>query len=186
LGEAFCVPEEQIVLRYRSVIEKKHDRYARYLVQGQVGGADSFVIAVNGAKVPFSRPDADPPYIVKAVLPYGDPAHVVDWRSKTVAWSGFSARPEIVKKTGGHVSTRILLDQRYAEISGILFSCADVWKPRARDGTEFILVHNPGAVNPLAMGWLRTGTEYWIQEGTLKRRSWNVPDTATETGRSLE
>jgi hypothetical protein len=47
------IPEEKLVLRYSTAIRDKHLKYQKYLDRGVVKGADAFVIAINGAALPY-------------------------------------------------------------------------------------------------------------------------------------
>lgn len=154
------LPEEQIILRYRSAIEDKYKKYAEYLKDGIINAKDCYIIAVNNSKFPKQLPDSDPPLIVKSVFPIGHPSLKIDAKSGMLMESGYTLRGFVKKSTGIEITTNIFLDSRYSSLSGILFSNTDAVNCPDKPGSEFILVHNPLAINKLPKGFFSFGKEY--------------------------
>jgi hypothetical protein len=134
---------------------------------------EPFVIAINGAQVPFSSLNDEIPFIVQAVLPFGPASMTIDADTLAIIDAGPAYRPEVVKKSKASVSTCVFLDEQYADISGIFFSNVIFKNFLSALGTDFIYLHNPKATNPLSAGWSKVGTEYWVEDNTLKNKSWN-------------
>ncbi len=78
-GKAIRVPDDEVLLRLRSAIETKYRGRESYADEGVIGGDESYVVAVNGARVPWAcKADLEVPRIVRSVLPIGH--YAVDWR----------------------------------------------------------------------------------------------------------
>lgn len=177
IPDQFLVPEKDIILRYTSAIDEKYKKYLDYLKNGIIGHDEAYIIAVNGGGVPSSgfvdsNIEGEIPLIIQAVLPYGPYFCSVDPETRKVIDTGFSYRPEILKKGGSSVSTRIFLDEKHSGISGVLFSNTDVANYPDVIGSDFIFIHNPKASCPLSKGWLHIGLEFWLEQ-LLMRKSWN-------------
>jgi hypothetical protein len=63
------IPEEKLVLRYTAAIRDKYLKYQKYLGEGLVKQADAFVIAINGAALPYkwAWAEKDAPRFLKAL-----------------------------------------------------------------------------------------------------------------------
>ncbi len=69
MGVAQQVPDDKIILRYRSAIYDKFKKYCEYLKEGIIREKDCYIIALNGCKIRHG--DREPPRIVRSVLPFG-------------------------------------------------------------------------------------------------------------------
>lgn len=159
-------PEKQIILRYRAAIQEKHQKkYQGYISKKIVGDNDSFIVAINSAKVPVCwRNDPLIPTIIKAVYPVGPYQLQMDRRSRNIIGRGFQARYSIKKSSGKSVSTDIFLDPSYAGISGILFSHVDVTRAPNASKSDFVFIHNALAKNRVREGFFNFGAEYIAQD----------------------
>jgi hypothetical protein len=168
------VPEDQIVLRYRSAVEDKYRKRSKYVETGMISADDPFLVAVNGFQISHGTnafPD-EIPYAVQSVLPLGRPSVTVDAETGAVLGQGYQTRRHIQKRSGVRISTDVFLDPAYAGLTGLLFSGA---KPLYVDlSAEGFLshLHNPSAPRPsaLAPGWIRRGREYWVEGNELHER----------------
>jgi len=162
-------PSDKVVLRYRSSIGGKVCAYQEYVSAGAVNPSDPFVIAVSAAQLEAAFTAGPTPDILKAVYPIGcQQIHVrLDASADEDEHVGpdFQHRPVVYKSNDSGVATNIFLDPCYAQVSAVLFSDSNVLNPplvngRVAHGSEFLLVHNLSAANPLPHGWLGFGTEY--------------------------
>ncbi len=169
----FTPPEEKIILRYLNAIFTKHSRYNTYCEDGIVKKGEPYIIAVNGRRVPYSKADDDIPYIIKAILPFGNSEVDIDVETNKIIGQGYEYRPEITKANNSAVPTQIFLNKHYSGITGILFSNSDLLNRPQVSGTEFVFLHNPLADNPLPRGWLPIGYEYWVDGNKLQRKAWS-------------
>lgn len=156
------VPECEILLRYTSAIDAKQKKYEKYLSQKVVAPGDPYIIAINGASIPFAHQEQSLPRIVKALYGIGDQYVSINPKAGGIFEEGHCIQPERQKMSGARISTTGFLDARYEGVSAVLFSLADPWNLPARFGSDFILVHNAFAKNPLPLGWLGFGREYWV------------------------
>lgn len=167
------VPEAEILLRLRSAISEKLDRWRKWHEQGCVGGQDAFVVAVNGRHTRPAPCDSEPPLILKAVFPIGQLVIGWDACSGEVVVSRYSYRDKVTKKSGADVSTAIFLSPDFADISAVISSFVDMANYPNIEGEDFRLVHNPHAKCPLPHGLFARGREYWVEENQLVCKCWN-------------
>ncbi len=164
------VPEDQITLRFCSVIDHKFRKHSDYLKKGLVGSGEPFVIAVNGADIPNAAVilPGDVPYAIRAVLPIGPLVVTIDRKTGTKVKEEFARRNRIPKLSEKVVPTDLFLEPNYGTISALLFSNVHPFSfDRATlDGVS--LLHNGSAQQRLPMGWLKAGVEYWVDGGLLR------------------
>ncbi len=161
--DAALVPEDNIVLRFRSAIEDKYTQLLSFAAKGIIGSDDICIIALNGRGIPlaFLSNDDEIPNIIKSVLPFGNLRYEFDISTKKIIRAYYAHRSVISKQSGSEVSTDVFLDDHYAGISAILYSDANAANHPATIGSEFILIHNPTAKNPLRRGHFKFGIEFW-------------------------
>ncbi|MFH1639259.1 MAG: hypothetical protein ABIB93_02970 [Chloroflexota bacterium] len=158
MGVAQQVPDDQIILRYRSVIYDKFNKYCQYLEDGIIKVEDCYIIALNGCKI--QSVDREPPRIVRSVLPFGWEVVTFDTSSHEVLNSGYQYRSSIRKASGSQVDTDIFTKPEYQHISAVMFSNIDVANPTSVMGEDFIIVRNPLATGQLPDDFLKVGWEY--------------------------
>ena len=154
------VPDEKILFRYANAIDTKHKKYLLYRDNGIIGKSDTYVIAINGYPLSYRWAEPEIPRILKALFPIGPLEMLIDRKTKMALGTRYQYRPAVKKISGSPVSTEIFLDQQYCGISAILYSCASGYGSSSPLGTDFILVHNPQASQPLPPGFLPCGREY--------------------------
>jgi len=159
-GIAQQVPNDQVILRYRSAIAEKCRKYQSYVEKGILEPHDAFIIAINGCNVRSSRTDFDPPRIARSVFPIGDEYITIDRESRDVTDTGFHFRNTVAKSSGAEVPIDIFVDEDYSYISGVLFSNSDCCNRPVISGEDFIFVHNPLSKTPVPLKLLNIGREY--------------------------
>jgi len=166
------IPEEKLVLRYTTAIREKYLKYQKYLGEGVVKEADAFVIAINGATLPYkwAWAENDAPRFLKALYPIGKYQVLLDRRTKAIVGEGNEPRFRILKANQAEVPTQIFLDERWSAISAVLCSYADAGSYSKPLGVDFELAHNPKARWPIPQGVIPA------------RRSW-VADLTGEEGK---
>jgi len=164
-GVVSPVPEEQIILRCRSAISEKYDnKYYEYLDNGVVLPSDAYVIAINSCKIESARMESDPPRILKAVYPIGHRQITIDKKLGKIIRNGFQIRYSIKRASGTVIPTDLFLNQKYENLSGVLYSRASVRKLPDQLGDDFVFIHNLMAKNRISHAFLRVGTEYVAHE----------------------
>ncbi len=163
MGVAQQVPDDQMILRYRSAIHDKYnDKYFKYLENGTIRSGDCYIIALNGGRLPWHGSDLHIPRIVRSVLPFGWPQVTFDTSSheNKVVNRGYQYRPSLRKASGSEVDTDIFTKPEYQHISAVMFSNVDVANPTPVMGEDFIIVRNPLAPRQLPDDFPKVGWEY--------------------------
>ena len=159
MGVTQQVPDDQIILRYRSVIRDKYfDKYFNYLEDKIITDKDCYIIALNGCKI--RRGDREPPRIVRSVFPIGWEVITIDKSSHKVVNRGYQYRSSLKKASGSQVDTDIFTKTEYQHISAVMFSNVDVANPTSVMGEDFIIVRNPLAPRQLPDDFPKVGWEY--------------------------
>lgn len=174
-GQVRSVPDNEIKLRLLSALAEKRAKLDRYHDKGPVGRDDVFVIAINAGCVSSSG-DFAPPRIVRTLYGIGWPAAVFDVEAQKVIATTFAHAPCATKRSGQTISTTCFLDGTAAGVSAVLFSKQTAWNaapdacwPGKLPGTDFILVHNATAKNPLPTGRIPCAEEYQLQGDQVVR-----------------
>jgi hypothetical protein len=166
------VPEEQIMFRYRSVIEDKYKKYREYLRDHTLGVGDCYAIAVNGCKIEREHPELqkDIPKIIRCLFASGQ--KMVEFTLNRVVGPYYGYQNQIKKVSGSPVSTDIFLTEEYGGISAILFTCFDILHDTPLFGDDFIMARNPLARNKIPPGYIHFGREFWFDGSRLKYYDW--------------
>lgn len=175
LGRLQYAPDERIVLRFRASIEEKFRKLVRYRQKGIVGESDPFIVALNGRAVPFAAfTETDEPRILRALFGIGQMTVTLNRETMEVIDTRPAHRPHIQKVSGEPISTSVFFDERYSGISAVLYCNSDLGNHPAdgRIGDDFIVVHNPGARNPIPHRWLKCGVECWVEDDNLVINDW--------------
>jgi len=161
-------PEENIILRYRSAIEEKYNKFLDYKNNKLISENDSYSIAINSSKIGLHRyGEAMPntmPEIFKAVLPIGHFQVFINKNNLKIEESNFAFREKITKKSGAAVETDIFLNPHYKGLSRILFSHTSVWDYQNLEGEDLLFIHNPYAINPVDKGFFKVGKEFIVKD----------------------
>lgn len=174
-GQCRNVPDREMTLRFTSSIRAKTAAFRRYLGDNRSGVRpdDAMIIATSGGKMPLRYLEADPPRVVKAVLPFGNAMAIYDRaRAQPVGWS-HEYRPEIARVGGPAVPTAFFDDRDNSCISAIVFSYMTPWPVEVPPvlGHDLIVIHNPNAIVPIRRGFISVGQEYHVEEGHLLRQT---------------
>lgn len=165
------VPEEEIILRIRHALLEKNRKLQVYRDSGIVAPTDGYILAINSRRMRAALADANLPFIVKAVFPFGHLVAVWDTSSNDVVDTHYEHRPTVQKKSGATVSTDVFLSAEYSAVSAVLYSRVDCLNRSPALGDDFRVVHNPMATNPLEVGSFGMGTEYWKDGDELRSKA---------------
>lgn len=166
------VPDNQIKLRLLSAFSEKCRKYRKYVDKQWVDVQEPYVIAINSAQIP-SASDCWPPRILRTLLPIGFEILHLEGESLQVTSRVHGYQGEIIKKSGARVETTSFLQNENSGISAVIYSRADVFNHPSEMSKALLLFHNPLAANPLPLGFLKKGHEYWLQNGRLISKNWN-------------
>lgn len=173
-GKAEQVPVEKILLRLRSAIEDKYRNLLRYQEKKIVSADDCVVVAVNGGLIPHSILETDPPRILSALFPLGDRFVTIDRSTLEIVDTGFRYRGRLIKQSGSEVRTTLFASEDYAYLSAVLYSNSDAGNHPAEVaniGSDFTIIHNPFAKNPIPCGVLPSGRDYLVENEYLVCRT---------------
>lgn len=161
------LPQDKIKLRLTTAIQKKYARYQAYLREGIVKQGEPFIIALNAALVPHLQiVELSVPWIVKAVFPIGHEVLRFSPDNRSILEQYHTCQNYAVKGDGIRIPTTFFQQAESKGISAILYSNAHAFGYK-RLGCDFKLVHNPQASVPLSRGFLKVGTEYWMEGDQL-------------------
>ncbi len=179
LGSACDVPDNQIKLRLLNSFDEKYKKYKQYIKDYLVEAGEAYIIALNAARIPSATKEIDIPRIVRALLPFGHQILHVDTNSFKIVNTTYGYQGAVVKRSGTKIPTTSFLSPEYSGISAVIYSCVDVFNYSSVLGSSLLLFHNPLASNPLPLGFLKRGFEYWVEGAEkrnnclLKRKSWS-------------
>ncbi|MGA7953899.1 MAG: hypothetical protein WCA07_10310 [Gloeobacterales cyanobacterium] len=166
------VPDDPIKLRLLSVFNTKSKQFKKYREKNLICDEEPCVIAINAAQVPsVILDDYDVPRIVKSLLPLGNPTITVNSQTSAIIDSSYAYQDSVSKASGIQIETTHFVNPEYSGISAVIYSHVDVFNL----SHEMLLFHNPLARNPLPLGFLRSGYEYWFdKDGEYTNKNWNT------------
>ena len=153
------VPVPQIVLRIRSALEEKKQKYRHYIEQGIVSVSDCCVIAVSSSKL-SPRAKLWPPAIMRATHGVGN-RYVVFDQGEGVVGEGIESCESIPKVNGQEIDTRFFLSEDNSFISAVLYSDCSFFSLVFDLFDESMIIHNPKSRVTLPQGFIRGIKEVW-------------------------
>ena len=91
------VPEDNVILV--PAFDGKFAKYNDYVKKSRIAASDPYVIAINGAGVPYSELDNDDiPYILSTVLPFGGHYVLIDKTTRDIVAQGINIALEFPRK----------------------------------------------------------------------------------------
>lgn len=143
-------PVRQAQLRTTGAFWTKSRRIAHYLSEGVIGADDVRIIAISASRFgPYVG--EDPPLIISSLFPIGDAYVTVDRETGEIVDQGFHAAP-VIERDGDPIPRTAFLDERFADISGVLWSRIGLGN-MSRRVRPLTYVHNPLAHRPLPERW---------------------------------
>lgn len=153
--------DRQTILRYTSAIKTKFtDIYDSYFSSGLIADDEPYIIAINGSQLPNVRQDSEIPRVVRSVFAIGNEVLKFNKTDKSLR-NSFDFSSSVTKVSGQEIPTDIFLNKEYCRISALIFSYADC-SNRPKKKTDWIVVHNPHAINPIKHCSLPCAQEYWV------------------------
>jgi len=163
-------PTDEIILRLRSAIDYKWKKFQYFKESKIISQNDRCVIAINPLKIDYPCHGGDEELILKSLIGLGDYKAILV--NGIITKEYYEYRPIIIKKNAkkAPVNTDIFLNDSYKEISAILYSCVSPTESSGMRSTkeilfiplptydfiyfplgyDFILIHNPYAINPIS------------------------------------
>lgn len=166
------VPDDQIKLRLLNAFSEKSRKYKRYRDRNWVSATEPYIIAINAAQVPSARLEREIPRIVRSLLPFGHQVLHLDRKTMEIQGSSHNYQGAVIKTSGTEIETTSFLNAEYSGISAVIYSCIDAFNYPSEISRALLLFHNPLALNPVPLGFLKMGNEYWV-ESYLRHQNWN-------------
>jgi hypothetical protein len=171
------VPDDPIRVRLRSSFHAKNEQYKRYRKKMWVSPEEPYIIAINAAQVPSANLEIEIPRIIRCLLPCGYKILSVNEETAEITDTRYKYQGKVIKKSAKSCDDKppeiridCFLDTEYSGISAVIYSCADVFNPNR----PLLLFHNPLAINPLPLGFLKKGCEYWVHKEDIKNKKYHA------------
>jgi hypothetical protein len=173
LGTVRSVPDDQIKLRLLNAFTEKSKKYKHYVKKNLISSEAPYIIAINASKVPSATKEREIPRIVRSLLPFGFQVLHLNRETLEETSTSHEYQGEVFKASGTKVETTSFLNSEFSGISAVIYSCENALSYTDEISKSLLLFHNPLAINPLPLGFLRKGYEYWVDDQHLKSRNWN-------------
>ena len=136
------VPEEKIMLRLSSAIFDKYKKYRKY-IKSEVIDSGVNIIALNDGLIPYSKIEDNIPRIIKVLFGIGYQVVNFDKPDKFQV----SKRDYINKYPETKINMNFFNNDKYKEISAIIYTSAEISDLENKLGFDFKLIKNPYAKN---------------------------------------
>lgn len=158
------VPEEKIMLRLFSAIFDKYKKYRKY-IKSKVIDSGVNIIALNDGLLPYSKIEDNIPRIIKVLFGIG--YQVVNFDKPDDFF--VSKRDFINKHKEKKINMNFFVNDKYSDISAIIYSSAEITDLEKEYEFDFILIKNPYAKKPFNEKSLRLNFEsiYEVMDGEL-------------------
>jgi hypothetical protein len=146
-GVTDLVPiKDKYLLRLRSAIKEKNEKYKKYIEDGTVQEDDINIIAVSSCSLSQygSLMDYPVPAIVCILKDIGD--LYIDIETQK---SGFIKKSGVAKTNGVSISTDVFAQMEYSDISAVLYSNTGVLNSPDKPEVSFVMVLNQNAKNKI-------------------------------------
>jgi hypothetical protein len=160
------VPDVPLRLRLVAGVDEKRKKFNSYLEKGIVAPTDICVVAINTGLLPIYS-DLFPPRIVRALMEFGWPQIKIDRETRAVVERGHTHQPTVQKLSKSSVGQGMFLDGSCQSVSACLCSAASYAFAGYGLGNDFLVVHNPTALNPLQRRLINCGDECWTEGDEL-------------------
>ncbi len=169
---AHPVPEDQIILRLRSVIEDKFKKYQGWIKKNIIDSSEPFIIAINAGKLILADLSPEVSFAEKAVFPIGKMGWSVEVGTGKASEVIHTFRDRIIKRSDAEVKTDLFMTAHYGGISGIMFSPHHFSNSYNRNGADFTFIHNPNSNVQVPRELFQFGRERWVECGELRGKDW--------------
>lgn len=162
-GIAASINSDLIILRYAASIKEKHRKYINYIEKGIINKKESYIIALNSSQIPGANLELPMPRIVSALLSIGNQYVEFDRESRKIVGGGYHYKAAVVKSNRVNVPIDMFHNPEYSGISAVLYDSSDCCNRADKNGSGYILIHNPLASNPIGTGFLGVGKEVLVK-----------------------
>ena len=168
------VPQDKMILRIQNSIDLKKQQYFQWIDKNIVNKNEPFILAINGSELIFGRTEREMPLILRAISQFGDQYLSFSKEDFEIIDQGYHFEDSVTKTSGTVINKNIIENEGYNFISAFLYSCVDPLNRSENMGDDYILIHNPIAVNKLPIGFLKLGREFYQEEDQLKNNDYRI------------
>ncbi len=143
-GGLSAAPIRQAQLRTTSAFWTKAQKIARYLAQGVIGPDDVRIIAISASRFGVYVAERPLPLIMTSLFPIGDAFVTIDRETGNAIEEGFHSAP-FIDREREPIPRTAFLDERFADISGVLWSARRARQPLAPRPTTHLRPQSPRA-----------------------------------------
>lgn len=148
----YYIDENKLILRITSVMEAKLNQYTKWRANG-FPEKIPFIIAISTGCLPSVHDNYFYASLGEHVV-YGEKI------------------PAASLSNGVQIPLGFFCDSRFNPVSAILFTAIHFDLNHAFNGDDFILIHNPEALNPIPRHALKFGYEVWREAGQTHALNW--------------
>ncbi|MGE4234083.1 MAG: hypothetical protein AB7F43_12215 [Bacteriovoracia bacterium] len=160
-------PDRKVIFRIQNSFRSKVCQFGNWRRLGLVDPKDSFVIAINGARIDdLGAPDGFP-YGVRAMFALGAQVLSVPVNMKTGAAKSEDAETyiqyqgKVQKQSGSSVDSDCFMSKKFKVVSGIIYTQCYYADTIRVDAKDIALIKNPFARNPVDDLRLDFGKEFF-------------------------
>ena len=180
-GGLVAAPVRQAHLRMSGAFWTKAQKIDKYIEQDVIAPEDARIIAISASRFGAYVTEQPLPLILSTLFPIGEAYVTIDRQTGNVVEEGFNAAPEIHRE-GNPVPRTAFLDERFADISGVIWSRIGLGN-LSRRVRPITYVHNPMARVSLPTNWGIWDREF---ETTKQNESWQATDILARSADSGE
>lgn len=173
-GKVVKVSQDKMILRIQNSIDEKKRKYSNWIDKNIVSENEPFILAINGSELPFARTEREMPLILRAISQFGNQYLTFSKENFEIIDQGYHYEDSVTKTSGTIINKNIIENVDYNFISAFLYSCVDPLNRPENMGDDYILIHNPLAVNKLPIGFLKLGREFYREENKLKNNDYRI------------
>jgi len=150
--------EDFLISRITGAITEKYRQYKKYLEKGIIHEDEAYIIAVNISEIGTAATRTDR-LLLKSLFPIDGEVAIID-KATGLGKTSFDFRDKVFKDNGSPIATNNFLDEKFAGISGVIFSRKDCINLPVSHGSEISFFHNPKARVSVEESYLPFGSEY--------------------------
>jgi len=151
----------KVILRLTNSINFKFKKHQKYIEEKICSEDEPFIVAINGCRLTQGGGDDLTPRILKAVFGGGQDVISITESSEIITFECIEKK--FITKTNetkANIATTFFNDDQFSGISAILYSDSSYQHRPIENGSDFLMIHNPFARNPIKESFLTFGREY--------------------------
>ncbi|MBL8854420.1 MAG: hypothetical protein JNK57_10650 [Planctomycetaceae bacterium] len=174
-----CVRSDSIVFRMTRAIQQKVKQQNSKIKEGHVSPNDPFIIAINGYDIQGTGSAIPPSEIESTLFGIGNQSGSYNKHTKSIENQKYRAQPKRYKTkidstsgrklNGSPVDSNLFATETHGQISAVIYSRANVWNCPELLGSDFVLLRNTFAKNPIEKDFLKCGSVVTYIDGVREQ-----------------